>query len=68
MESIAPERFREEARVNALGIQDGLKMRQPLKHRYPVSDACSYGIPGVAAVDPLSLLATCIVSDMEKYP
>jgi hypothetical protein len=68
MESIAPERFREEARVNALGIHDGLKMRQSLKHRYPVSDACSHGIPDVAADDPLSLLATCIVSDMEKYP
>lgn len=69
MESIALERFREEARVNAairLGIHDGLQRRQPLKHRYPVSDTCSNGITDVAAVDPLSLLATCIVSDMEK--
>jgi hypothetical protein len=71
MESIALERFREEARVNAairLGIHDCLQRRQPLKHRYPVSDTCSNGITDVAAVDPLSLLATCIVSDMQKNP
>jgi hypothetical protein len=71
MQSVALERFKDEARVHAAirrGVNGVLKRNQPLKHRYPVSDAVSHGIPGVAAVNPLSLLATSMVSDFEEYP
>jgi hypothetical protein len=71
MQSVALERFKDEARLHAavsLGIHEALKTRQPMKHRYPVSDLGSYGITGMTAVNPLSFLATCMASDVEKCP